>query len=116
MQTSLLDSIVSGYLQLDFAATLSALLGISFPFGRCLVSIIFKYCFLLSGKKKPNSRILMFLTFAYLSIGHVNPELYALGSSSLNLDNTKQPAVNEWMQSYVNVLCVNAWQVTSRSA
>ncbi|CAN6864524.1 unnamed protein product [Brassica oleracea] len=64
--------------QLDFAATLSALLGISFPFG---------------------------------SIGHVNPELYALGSSSLNLDNTKQPAVKEWMKSYVNVLCVNAWQV-----
>ncbi|CAG7911059.1 hypothetical protein BRARA_J01824 [Brassica rapa] len=69
---------ISSIEQLDFAATLSALLGISFPFG---------------------------------SIGHVNPELYALGSSSLNLDNTKQPAVNEWMQSYVNVLCVNAWQV-----
>ncbi|WZZ22189.1 hypothetical protein YC2023_123576 [Brassica napus] len=38
-------------------------------------------------------------------------QLYALGSSTLNLDNTKQPAVKEWMQSYVNVLCVNAWQV-----
>ncbi|XP_013613026.1 PREDICTED: GPI ethanolamine phosphate transferase 3 isoform X3 [Brassica oleracea var. oleracea] len=69
---------ISSIEQLDFAATLSALLGISFPFG---------------------------------SIGHVNPELYALGSSSLNLDNTKQPAVKEWMKSYVNVLCVNAWQV-----
>ncbi|KAL0735691.1 hypothetical protein Bca4012_011901 [Brassica carinata] len=70
--------------QLDFAATLSALLGISFPFG---------------------------------SIGHVNPELYALGSSSLNLDNFElgnfgtQRAVKEWMKNYVNVLCVNAWQV-----
>ncbi|CAH8358684.1 unnamed protein product [Eruca vesicaria subsp. sativa] len=75
---------VSSIEQLDFAATLSALLGISFPFG---------------------------------SIGHVNPELYALGSSSLNLDNIElenfgsQPAVQEWMKSYVNVLCVNAWQV-----
>ncbi|ESQ41710.1 hypothetical protein EUTSA_v10012592mg [Eutrema salsugineum] len=70
--------------QLDFAATLSALLGISFPFG---------------------------------SIGHVNPELYALGSSSWNLDNFElrnfgsQSAVKEWVENYVNVLCVNAWQV-----
>ncbi|KAL1195447.1 hypothetical protein V5N11_030721 [Cardamine amara subsp. amara] len=75
---------ISSIEQLDFAATLSALLGISFPFG---------------------------------SIGHVNPELYALGSSSLNLDNSDlgnfgtQSAVKEWMENYVNVLCVNAWQV-----
>jgi len=63
---------------------LSALLGISFPFG---------------------------------SIGHVNPELYALGSSSWNLDKSDlgnfgtQSAANEWMKHYVDVLCVNAWQV-----
>ncbi|EOA22754.1 hypothetical protein CARUB_v10003466mg [Capsella rubella] len=70
--------------QLDFAATLSALLGISSPFG---------------------------------SIGHVNPELYALGSSNWDLDKSElgnfgtQSAVKEWMKTYVNVLCMNAWQV-----
>ncbi|VVB14891.1 unnamed protein product [Arabis nemorensis] len=75
---------ISSIEQLDFAATLSALLGISFPFG---------------------------------SIGHVNPELYALGSSSWNLDSTElgnygtQSALTEWMKSYANDLCVNAWQV-----
>ncbi|CAE6105878.1 unnamed protein product [Arabidopsis arenosa] len=75
---------ISSIEQLDFAATLSALLGISFPFG---------------------------------SIGHVNPELYALGSSSWNLENSDlgnfgtQSAAKEWMKHFVNVLCVNAWQV-----
>ncbi|CAA7061513.1 unnamed protein product [Microthlaspi erraticum] len=70
---------ISSIEQLDFAATLSALLGISFPFG---------------------------------SIGHVNPELYALGSGNFELGNFgTQSAVEEWMKNYVNVLCVNAWQV-----
>ncbi|XP_019083847.1 PREDICTED: GPI ethanolamine phosphate transferase 3-like [Camelina sativa] len=75
---------ISSIEQLDFAATLSALLGISSPFG---------------------------------SIGHVNPELYALGSSNWDLEKSEsgnfgtQSAVKEWMKNYVNVLCVNAWQV-----
>ncbi|CAH2072540.1 unnamed protein product [Thlaspi arvense] len=75
---------ISSIEQLDFAATLSALLGISYPFG---------------------------------SIGHVNPELYALGSNKWNLDDFElgnfgaKSAVKEWMENYVNVLCVNAWQV-----
>ncbi|EFH50077.1 phosphatidylinositolglycan class O (PIG-O) family protein [Arabidopsis lyrata subsp. lyrata] len=50
-------------------------------------------------------------------IGHINPELYALGSSSWNLDDSglgnfgTQSAAKEWMKHFVNVLCVNAWQV-----
>ncbi|KAG8644427.1 hypothetical protein MANES_11G127500v8 [Manihot esculenta] len=70
--------------QLDFAVTVSALLGVSFPFG---------------------------------SIGRVNPELYALGASKWNLEDTgagdckNQAKLQEWVQNYVNVLCINAWQV-----
>ncbi|XP_060169924.1 uncharacterized protein LOC132600639 [Lycium barbarum] len=70
--------------QLDFAATVSALLGIPYPFG---------------------------------SIGRVNPELYALAAGTWNLDNfTPESGINlssleKWMQNYVNVLCMNTWQV-----
>ncbi|KAJ4981905.1 hypothetical protein NE237_032742 [Protea cynaroides] len=75
---------VSSIQQLDFAVTIAALLGVPFPFG---------------------------------SIGRVNPELYALSAGTWN-----QPTINatncinwsnleEWMQTYVNVLCVNSWQV-----
>ncbi|KAJ8552035.1 hypothetical protein K7X08_028478 [Anisodus acutangulus] len=70
--------------QLDFAATVSALLGIPYPFG---------------------------------SIGRVNPELYALAAGTWNLDNfTPESGINlsrleRWMQNYVNVLCMNTWQV-----
>ncbi|XP_050208690.1 uncharacterized protein LOC126659389 isoform X2 [Mercurialis annua] len=70
--------------QLDFAVTVSALLGVSFPFG---------------------------------SIGRVNPELYALGSGTWNLEETKiencksQSNLEDWVQNYVNVLCINSWQV-----
>eukprot|EP00257_Ricinus_communis_P021964 XP_015581562.1 GPI ethanolamine phosphate transferase 3 isoform X2 [Ricinus communis] len=69
--------------QLDFAVTLSALLGVSFPFG---------------------------------SIGRVNPELYALGSGTWNLEETKVgdcklSKLEDWVQNYVNVLCINSWQV-----
>ncbi|XP_010549800.1 PREDICTED: GPI ethanolamine phosphate transferase 3 [Tarenaya hassleriana] len=70
---------VSSIEQLDFAATLSALLGISFPFG---------------------------------SIGRVNPELYALGSSSWNIENDGNQSVSKkWIADYVDILCTNAWQV-----
>ncbi|KAF2321987.1 hypothetical protein GH714_005233 [Hevea brasiliensis] len=70
--------------QLDFAVTVSALLGVSFPFG---------------------------------SIGRVNPELYALGAGTWNLEDTgegnckNQSTLEEWLQNYVNVLCINSWQV-----
>ncbi|KDP43914.1 hypothetical protein JCGZ_20924 [Jatropha curcas] len=70
--------------QLDFAVTVSALLGVSFPFG---------------------------------SIGRVNPELYALGAGTWNLEGTQvgscknQSKLEEWVQNYANILCINSWQV-----
>ncbi|GMH19752.1 hypothetical protein Nepgr_021593 [Nepenthes gracilis] len=70
--------------QVDFAVTVSAMLGVPFPFG---------------------------------SIGRVNPRLYFLGAGSLfskcndmkGCENSSY--LEEWMQHYVNVLCINAWQV-----
>ncbi|XP_039146772.1 LOW QUALITY PROTEIN: GPI ethanolamine phosphate transferase 3-like [Dioscorea cayenensis subsp. rotundata] len=70
--------------QLDFATTLAALLGIPFPFG---------------------------------SIGCVNPELYALSGGTWDGQWTKNrnqeycSDLEEWMQTYTNVLCINSWQV-----
>ncbi|XP_056175136.1 GPI ethanolamine phosphate transferase 3 isoform X2 [Syzygium oleosum] len=74
---------ISSIQQLDFAVTVSALLGIPFPFG---------------------------------SIGRVNPELYALAGGTWNMEELKvDPEYDlksaEWLQNYVNVLCINAWQV-----
>lgn len=74
---------VSSIQQVDFAVTMSALLGIPFPFG---------------------------------SIGRVNPELYALGADS-RMESTpvgsleSQSALEESMENYVNLLCINSWQV-----
>ncbi|XP_058214879.1 uncharacterized protein LOC131326207 isoform X2 [Rhododendron vialii] len=70
--------------QLDFAVTVAALLGVPFPFG---------------------------------SIGSVNPELYALAAGTWNLKRSSNDifqnhsSTEEWMQNYVNVLCMNSWQV-----
>ncbi|CAM8932812.1 unnamed protein product [Rhodiola kirilowii] len=70
--------------QLNFAVSVSALLGIPFPFG---------------------------------SIGTVEPELYALvagveGLRSSQLENCENESNLEmWMTNYVNVLCMNSWQV-----
>ncbi|KAH1121313.1 hypothetical protein J1N35_004473 [Gossypium stocksii] len=75
---------ISSIPQLDFAVTVSSLLGVPFPFG---------------------------------SIGRVNPELYALAVCSWNLDDDKtwnnqdQTKLEEWLQNYANVLCINSWQV-----
>ncbi|KAL2338851.1 hypothetical protein Fmac_013297 [Flemingia macrophylla] len=64
---------------LDFAVTVSAMLGIPFPYG---------------------------------SIGHINPELYALGADSWNLDASQKLSESDiWMQNYANALCINSWQV-----
>ncbi|KAF8724064.1 hypothetical protein HU200_021077 [Digitaria exilis] len=82
----------SSWLQLDFAATISALLGIPFPFGRCVS------CF-------------------FNSIGRVNPELYALSTGTwfnqkMGTDAcTSQNDLEAWMSRYAEVLCVNCWQV-----
>ncbi|KAL2506862.1 Alkaline-phosphatase-like family protein [Abeliophyllum distichum] len=73
--------------QLDFAATVSALLGLPFPFG---------------------------------SIGHVNSELFALAAGTWSReklairDQQSLSELNEWMQNYVNVLCINSWQVMNK--
>ncbi|XP_021288049.1 GPI ethanolamine phosphate transferase 3 [Herrania umbratica] len=75
---------ISSIQQLDFAVTVSSLLGVPFPFG---------------------------------SIGRVNPELYALAVGTWNLEKYKtgngqdKKTLEEWMQNYINVLCVNSWQV-----
>ncbi|RCV24132.1 hypothetical protein SETIT_5G060000v2 [Setaria italica] len=75
---------ISTMQQLDFAATISALLGIPFPFG---------------------------------SIGHVNPELYALSTGTWDNQRmgtnacTSQNDLESWMRRYAEVLCVNCWQV-----
>ncbi|XP_068659770.1 uncharacterized protein [Aristolochia californica] len=75
---------VSTMQQLDFSVTVAALLGVPFPFG---------------------------------SIGTVNPELFALVAgtwSGQNTDAMKCACCSDmelWMQNYVNVLCINSWQV-----
>ncbi|CAI9113243.1 OLC1v1013816C1 [Oldenlandia corymbosa var. corymbosa] len=73
---------ISSIFQLDFASTVAALLGLPFPFG---------------------------------SIGRVDPELYELVAASreskfiaMNKQNDDSDA---WMENYVNVLCINSWQV-----
>ncbi|CAK9165920.1 unnamed protein product [Ilex paraguariensis] len=86
--------------QLDFAVTVSALLGLPFPFGR--ISLF--------------AATLVCLTF-FFSIGSVNPELYALAGETWNLESSNvgdfqnQSGLEKWMQNYVNVLCINSWQV-----
>ncbi|GMY25024.1 GPI ethanolamine phosphate transferase 2 [Fagus crenata] len=75
---------ISSIQQLDFAVSVTALLGVPFPFG---------------------------------SIGRVNADLYALGAGTLNLEGANlencqnQSKLEQWMQNYVNVLCINSWQV-----
>ncbi|KAI8565927.1 hypothetical protein RHMOL_Rhmol03G0298800 [Rhododendron molle] len=70
--------------KLNATVTVAALLGIPFPFG---------------------------------SIGSVNPELYALAAGTWNLKRSSNDifqnhsSTEEWMQNYVNVLCMNSWQV-----
>ncbi|GAB4825654.1 hypothetical protein Ancab_008528 [Ancistrocladus abbreviatus] len=70
--------------QLDFAVTLSAMLGVPFPFG---------------------------------SIGRVNPKLYSLAAGTwfpegVNSESCENHShLEEWMQHYLSVLCINAWQV-----
>ncbi|XP_020518434.1 uncharacterized protein LOC18421801 isoform X2 [Amborella trichopoda] len=79
---------ISSVEQLDFAATVAALMGVPFPFG---------------------------------SIGHVNPELYALvantwtdqGTTTITTTSKNAYCSNLelWMQQYAAVLCINSWQV-----
>ncbi|KAG9460009.1 hypothetical protein H6P81_004517 [Aristolochia fimbriata] len=72
---------VSTIQQLDFSATIAALLGVPFPFG---------------------------------SIGTVNHELFTLVAgtwSQQNADAAKCVDMELWMQNYINVLCINSWQV-----
>ncbi|KAM7264085.1 hypothetical protein ACFE04_001768 [Oxalis oulophora] len=70
--------------QLDFAATVSALLGIPFPFGSI---------------GRVNAELYA------LGTGMWKPE-----ESDLELCGN-QPKLKEWMGNYANVLCINSWQV-----
>ena len=51
------------------------------------------------------------------SIGRVNADLYGLVADTLNLEDARlencqnQSKLEQWMQNYVNVLCINSWQV-----
>ncbi|CAL5430115.1 unnamed protein product [Camellia sinensis] len=98
---------ISSIQQIDFAVTVSALLGVPFPFGRCILVELF--CIV----GRANTVTLEIKSF----IGRVNPELYALASGTWNFESSKegiyqnQSNTEEWMQNYVNVLCINSWQV-----
>ncbi|KAJ9550593.1 hypothetical protein OSB04_014638 [Centaurea solstitialis] len=75
---------VSSIEQLDFAATVSALLGIPFPYGSI-------------GRVNP-------MLYALVG-GTWNLEGYDMSSSQSRLK------LEEWMHNYAKVLCVNSWQV-----
>ncbi|XP_044462236.1 GPI ethanolamine phosphate transferase 3 isoform X3 [Mangifera indica] len=75
---------ISSIHQLDFAVTVSALLGVPFPFGSI-------------GRVSPE--------LYALGAGTWNLEKVNEGNC-LN-----QLKVVEWMQNYCNVLCINSWQV-----
>lgn len=56
------------------------------------------------------------LCYSILSIGRVNSELFSLAGGTWNqekltADHGSPSAVDSWMQNYVNVLCINSWQV-----
>lgn len=54
--------------------------------------------------------------FLVISIGHINPELYALGADSWNSDASQKLSESDvWMQNYANALCINSWQVLAES-
>ncbi|KVI04333.1 Alkaline phosphatase-like, alpha/beta/alpha [Cynara cardunculus var. scolymus] len=72
------------HLQLDFAATVSALLGIPFPYGSI-------------GRVNP-------MLYALVA-GTWNLEDYDMSSSQSQLK------LEEWMHNYAKVLCINSWQV-----
>ncbi|XP_073122694.1 uncharacterized protein [Henckelia pumila] len=70
--------------QLDFAVTISALLGLPFPFGS--IGRIDSELFSLAGSAwdMPNS---------------------------MPCSDQRESEVDTWMQNYVNALCINSWQV-----
>ncbi|TXG69863.1 hypothetical protein EZV62_004798 [Acer yangbiense] len=75
---------ISTIQQLDFAVTVSALLGVPFPFGSI-------------GRVSPE--------LYALGAGTWNLE-------STNGDNSQNHSKEEeWMQNYCNVLCINSWQL-----
>ncbi|KAI3736037.1 hypothetical protein L6452_15569 [Arctium lappa] len=75
---------ISSIEQLDFAATVSALLGIPFPYGSI-------------GRVNP-------MLYALVA-GTWNLEGYDMSSKQSRLK------LKEWMHNYAKVLCVNSWQV-----
>lgn len=63
------------------------------------------------------NNVMTFFLPHFSSIGHVDGALYALGAGTLDLEGTKREncqnrsILEQWMQSYANVLCINSWQV-----
>ncbi|KAJ4722696.1 GPI ethanolamine phosphate transferase 3 [Melia azedarach] len=74
---------ISSIQQLDFAVTVSALLGVPFPFGSI-------------GRVSPE--------LYALGAGTWNLE-------SANVGHWPNQKEEEWMRNYCNVLCINSWQV-----
>ncbi|XP_030536875.1 GPI ethanolamine phosphate transferase 3 isoform X3 [Rhodamnia argentea] len=75
---------ISSIEQLDFAVTVSALLGIPFPFGSI-------------GRVNPELYALAAGTWNMEKLKSDNPEYHFKSA--------------EWLHNYANVLCINAWQV-----
>ena len=78
----------------------------------CAIMLVVSWC----SFDKYLSEIIAWGWF-HFSIGRVNSELYALGSGTWNLESinvgNRQTQLNmqSWMRDYVNVLCINSWQV-----
>ncbi|KAL8487202.1 hypothetical protein ACS0TY_023757 [Phlomoides rotata] len=75
---------VSSIQQLDFAATVSALLGLPFPFGS--IGSVNSELYSLAGRTWSQEK-------------------------SSTGDDQSRPEVDSWMHDYANVLCINSWQV-----
>lgn len=83
----------------------------------CFYSTVLLYCLLVVATVASGLILIRLFSPTLFSIGRVNPELYALGASKWNLEDTgagdckNQAKLQEWVQNYVNVLCINSWQV-----
>ncbi|GMJ10472.1 hypothetical protein like AT5G17250 [Hibiscus trionum] len=75
---------ISSIPQLDFAVTVSSLLGVPFPFGSI-------------GRVNPE--------LYALAVGTWNLD------DNRTWNNQDETKLEEWLQNYVNVICTNSWQV-----
>ncbi|KAG8502900.1 hypothetical protein CXB51_000523 [Gossypium anomalum] len=80
---------ISSIPQLDFAVTVSSLLGVPFPFGSI-------------GRVNPELYALAVCTWNL--------------DDDKTWNNQDQTKLEEWFQNYANVLCINSWQITLASS